>query len=185
MIEVEAKIDIRKEDISKIKKRIISLAKYKEKEIKIDYYYAPLSKKYPKKSIRLRILKNKTGKIYQMNTKHYISFKKGVYAKQEIEFPIETPKKFLWLMKELGMKRWIKKQKISYIYEIKKNFHIELNKVKKLGWFIEVEYLCNTSQIRDKRSDVLKIVKQLGFSENDLLEEGYTKMLWNKKKKKA
>ena len=73
------------------------------------------------------------------------------------------------------------KDKISELYQIKKNFNIELNHVKRLGWFLEVEYLANMNNINSARKEVVKVINKLGINEKEIIKDGYTKMLWNLK----
>ena len=177
MIEVEAKIKIKSP--KEVRSKISKLAKYNGREKKIDTYYTlePLST-YPKKSLRVR----QKPRYYEINFKQNISYKKGVHAKNEVEFILSDISNFLLLIKEFGFKPWVKKEKITYLYQIKENFNIELNHVKKLGWFLEVEYLATKKNIKKARKEVAKMVKVLGFSDKDIVKNGYTKMLWNLKK---
>ncbi len=174
MIEVEAKIKIN--NPYSVRKEISGFARRIGKEKKVDDYYS-LEEGYPKRSLRVRRRKW----IYEINFKQRISYSNGVHAKKEVEYRVEDIGWFLSLIKDFGFKRWLRKDKTTELYEIKKNFHIELNYVKKLGWFLEVEYLCNEGSVSRCRKEVLDIVKELGFSEKDLVKDGYTKMLWNLK----
>ncbi len=177
MIEVEAKAKIKNPD--EIRKKISEIAKFVEKVEKLDDYYSLESgKNYNKKSLRVR----KTNGEYQINFKQKISYIKGVHAKKETEFKVSDIKNFLELIKDFGFKKWLTKHKLSEVYEIKKNFHIEINYVKKLGWFVEIEYLSNLSNIKKARSEVLAIAKKLGIKEKQIIKSGYTKMLWEKEK---
>lgn len=178
MIEVEAKIQI--SNPSLYKKKIKSLAHFELKEKKVDDYYTLENlKSYPKKSLRIR----KHHNFYEVNFKQRFSCINGIHAKKEEEFKVSNLQNFLDLIRDFGFNRWLRKEKISEIYKISRNFHVEINYVRHLGWFLEVEYLCySKSQISSSRNKVLEIVKKLGFREKDILEEGYTKMLWDKKK---
>ena len=178
MIEVEAKISIKNPD--KFRKLVRKLAKYKKKEKKVDDYYATEFKRYPKKSLRIRKL---AGGRYQVNIKNKISYIKGVHAKREIELESATRDSlpaFIEIIKDLGFKKWLRKEKVTEIYQVSKNFTIEINKVKGLGYFIEVEYLSNLKNMKKARDRVVKIIKKLGVSEKDIIKDGYTKMMWDK-----
>ena len=175
MIEVEAKSKI----INPERFRVVAqkIGRYKGKERKIDDYYTlERGKSYPQKSLRIR----KRGNLYEVNFKKRISYLNGVYAKKETEFKVSDISAFIALINDFGFKKWLTREKYTEIYEIKKNFHIEINHLKKLGWFIEVEYLCNLKDVSDARKEVLKIIKNLGLKEKDLVKEGYTKLLWKK-----
>lgn len=176
MIEVEAKIRI--DNPKEIRKKISKIAKYDGKYKKVDHYYTLESlKKYPKKCLRIR----KNNKDYEVNIKKKVSKLEHIHAKNEVEFNIRDIKTFLDLIKDFGFKKWIAKYKTTYNYEINKRFHIEVNHVRKLGWFLEVEYLAKRGEIPKARKKVLEIVKKLGFDKKKIIEDGYTKMLWDLK----
>jgi len=180
MIEVEAKIKITDPKI--FRKKIKKIAKYVSKEKKIDDYYTLESlKSYPKKSLRVRRLNGH----YEVNIKNKISYVKGVHAKREVE--LRSSKKdlpaFTIVIKDLGFKKWLRKEKEVETYKIKSNFNIELNQVKNLGWFLEVEYLSELKDISKARREVLRVIKRLGVEEKDVIKTGYTKMLWDLKKR--
>jgi len=179
MIEVEAKIGI--SDPKLFRSKIKKLARYVKKEKKIDEYYTLESlKSYPKKTLRVRELNGH----YEVNIKHKISYVKGVHAKREVELRSYTKDlpNFVKIIKDLGFKKWLKKEKEVEIYNIKKNFNIELNKVKRLGWFLEVEYLSELKDVKKARREVLRVIRKLGVEEKDVIKTGYTKMLWDLKK---
>ena len=175
MIEVEAKATI--ENLSEIKKKAAKIGKYIGHKRKTDEYYTLENlSKYPKKSIRIRKKKGK----YEVNFKRKLSYIKGVHAKKEVELKIQDISGFKALIKDFGFKKWLGKEKETYLYKIKKNFNIEINKVKNLGWFLEIEYLCLPEEINKARNEVLKVAELLGVRKKDIIEKGYTKILWEK-----
>jgi len=178
MIEVEAKVSIG--DPNKFRKLVKKLGKFKGRTKKIDDYYAlGKLKEYKKRTLRIR----KTGNHYEVNIKNKISYVKGVHAKREVELKSTSKGSlpaFVEIIKDLGFKRWLRKEKTTELYEIKKNFIIEINNVKGLGWFIEVEYLSDLKGIKKARDRVVKIINKLGVSEKEIIKDGYTKMMWNK-----
>lgn len=177
MIEVESKVLVR--DVRKIRRAISNLGKYLGKEKKVDDYYTleDLSR-YPKKSLRVRRRKG----FHEINFKQRISFASGVHSKKEVEFQTTDIKGFLDLIEDFGFKKWLRKEKISYVYNVRKNFNIELNKVRSLGWFLEIEYLVSDKKdIPKARKEINKIMSELGVSEKDVVKDGYTKMLWRSK----
>ncbi len=177
MIEVEAKIWI--SDPAIFRKRIKKIAKFVHKEKKIDDYYTLESlKKYPMKSLRIR----KRRDIYEINFKQRLSYLNRVHAKNEREFILRDVMPFLDLIKDFGFKQWLRKEKLSEIYEINKKFHVEINKVKHLGWFLEIEYLCDKEDIEMARGRVLQVIDKLDIRRKQIIKEGYTKMLWDKRK---
>jgi len=173
MIEVESKIKI--SDPKKYRSLARSIAKYKGKQKKSDNYYTLESlRSRPKKSLRIR----KKDKIYEINFKESISYVKGIHAKRESEFHVSNLKTFMVLMKNFGFRLWVQKEKISEIYEINPKFHIEINHVKHLGYFIEIEYLCSENQIPKARLAILDVMKKLHINKKHIIKEGYTHQLW-------
>ena len=178
MIEVEAKVHISNPAI--LRKKIRAFARYVERVQKVDDYYTLENlTHYPHKSLRIR----KMGTVHQVNFKRSLSFHHHVHAKKETEFSISDGAGFLELLAEFGFRKWVHKEKRSEIYRVRKNFHIELNAVKKLGWFLEVEYLAKPREVAHAEREVMRVLHLLGFSEKDCIEEGYTKLLWDLEKK--
>ena len=179
MIEVESKVFI--ENPAEIRRRAKTIGRYTGIELKVDDYYTIDNlRQYPRESIRVR----KVNGFYITNFKKRLSYEDGVHAKDEIEHKVDNLEGFLNLMKDFGFKQWLRKEKKCEIYQIKHNFHVELNRVKGLGWFVEVEYMVRRkSQIKSARKQVVKVMKELGFKERDAIKSGYTKMLWEKKNK--
>jgi len=176
MIEVEAKIKIKnpKEFIKTISK----LAKFQGKEKKIDDYYTLEStKSYPEKSLRIRKYSNH----HKVNFKKSFPYESNVHAKDEIEFKVSDIDNFLKLISDFGFKLWLRKEKVTHLYNVKPNFNIEVNEVKGLGWFLEFEYLVEKQRhIKKARSEILRIMSLFDFKSKDIVKSGYTKLLWNK-----
>lgn len=176
MIEVESKIKISNPDAIRKKARLVG--KYKGKQNKIDDYYTLESlEKYPRKSLRVRKLDGH----YQINFKQWRPYIKGVHAKKETEFNVSDIQGFLDLIQDFGFKKWIRKEKETELYEVEKNLHIELNNVKGLGWFVEVECLSDSKHVDQSRNKVLEVFERLGLDSKETIKDGYTKLLWQKK----
>lgn len=179
-IEVECKVKI--DNPSQIRKNIKKIAKLLGKENKIDDYYALKIKRYPSKSLRIR---NK-GRKREVNFKERLSYRKGVWAKKEVEFEVSDIDNFFKLLENFGFKKWIRKEKKTEHYRTKDGVNIELNSVKKLGWFVEIEILCDEKDIPKARERVLDIRRQLAsplkdFPKKQIKKKGYTKELWKRK----
>ncbi len=176
MIEVEIKVSVKNPE--KMRKKALSLGKLVKKEKKIDDYYTLENlKSYPKKSLRIR----KADGHYVVNFKAPEGYKKGIWAKKEVEFQTSDIEGFLKLIKDFGFRKWVTKEKECESFEIKKNFHIELNNVKRLGWFVEIEYLADEKDIKKARKEVYEVLRKLGYSEKDAIKAGYTRQLWDKR----
>jgi len=181
-LEVETKVRIK--DVTALRKKIQRIAKLEKKENRSDDYFA-LKRKirrhgYPKKAFRIR----------KKPDKYEINFKKRLYkywddyivVKEEFEFETKNPDEFLALMQDLGFKQWIKKFKTSesYIHKKDKRIIIEINKVRHLGYFMEIEYLCQPFEMRKAKKKIMDVLNELGICKEEIDNVGYTKRLWDK-----
>ncbi|MBB6042705.1 class IV adenylate cyclase [Borreliella yangtzensis] len=159
MFEVESKAFIPQKEL----KRIIKLAnkkfKFIKEEIKTDIYYSNL-----KKIIRIRKL-NTLEKIVTFKKK-IIDNNNTIEINKEVEFKIDNINNFLILMKELKFKKLYKKIKKSLIYHIN-NLNVEINEIKNLGFFLEIEKIVtNQNDIDLAKREIASIINQLGLKEN-------------------
>ncbi len=185
-LEIETKVRI--QNINELREKIQKIAVFEKKEIKEDDYFAIKRKfkKYssPKKAFRIR----NNGKEHIVNFKKWLTkyWDKKVVVKEEIEFKIKEIESFLDLMKDLGFVQWMKKTKNSESYKYKKDkrITIEINKVKHLGCFMEIEYLCSKQEIEKGKIKIKKILKELEINPKHIDNTGYTKMLWKLKNEK-
>lgn len=184
-LEIETKIKIDDSEVPKFRKRIKEIAKFEKKGKKEDDYFAiqksPMY--YPKKAFRIRAMKDN----FEVNFKKHLKnhWTKDVVVKQEFEFSLkgkEQVQDLLALFKDLGFTEWVKKIKWNETYKWKKdkNVAIELNRVKYLGYFIEIEYLAKKADIERARNKLRKVMEELGIKPEQIDNTGYTKMLWYK-----
>lgn len=176
-IEVETKVPVK--DIDLVRERLKKISKFVGKESKKDDYYTLEYFRYPEKSLRVR----DKGKIREVNFKRRKSYVDGVHAKTEVQFEISDVKGFFELINDFGFRRWLHKEKVTELYRTPNGVNIELNKVKRLGWFLEIEVLCKPKDVASARKKVVKVRELLGFSEKDSESRGYTKQLWALKHK--
>ncbi len=159
MFEIESKAFIPTKEL----KRIIKLAnkkfKFIKEEIKTDIYYSN-----QKKIIRIRKL-NTLEKIVTFKKK-ILDNNNTVEINKEIEFKIDSINNFLTLIKELKFKKLYKKIKKSLIYQTN-NLNVEINEIKNLGFFLEIEKIINNQNDIDlAKKEIDNIIKQFGLKEN-------------------
>lgn len=174
--EVELKARVKNPNI--IRQRIKKIARFVKKVKKVDHYYTLEKNGYPTKSLRIR----NQGRFHLVNFKKRVSYLQGIYTKKEVEFNLEDIQGFLAVLKEFGFRLWIIKHKESEVYKYK-SASIELNNLRRLGWFVEVEIL-TTNNVSEARKNILTIFKLLGINKNDIEKKGYTRLLWEKQNKK-
>jgi predicted adenylyl cyclase CyaB len=177
-IEVESKFHVK--NVKEIRRRIKGMAKYIGIEYKRDDYFSLKSGVYPKKSLRVR----DKGRKREVNFKQRISYVNGIHAKNEVEFGVSDLKGFFNLLDDFGFEKWLQKEKKTELYITRSGVNIELNHVKKLGWYVELEVLCSRKEIGKARAKILKVKKLLDVEDKDIEKRGYTKELWDLKKKK-
>jgi len=178
LLEVETKVRI--DNVADLRKRIKKIARFEKKESRSDDYFAIKRKGYPKKAFRIR----STGKEYVVNFKKWLKsyWTRDIVVKQEYEFKIKDPKNFLALMDDLGFQQWMKKFKTSesYVHKKDKRIIIEINKVRHLGYFMEMEYIARPSEMEKAKNKIRNVLKELKIKPDQVTNIGYTKMLWNK-----
>lgn len=182
-LEVETKIKIPNANVKEIRHKVRKIAKFIKKEKRADDYFALKRKGYPKKAFRIRAAKDEFVVNFKKWLKKY--WTEDIVVKKEFEFNLrgkEHVKHLLELFKDLGFREWIKKIKFSeaYTYKKDKRVKIEINKVKHLGYFIEIEYLCQKREMQKAREKIREVLRELEVEQKDINNTGYTKMLYNK-----
>jgi len=168
MYEIEAKVAINKSDFKRLQKELNKVAKFKGESLKKDIYFDDVRKVYT----RLRDLNGKS--IFSFKVK---DINHGVESNIEIEWGIKDRKKWMALLKKLGIKSNIRKTKKTEAYQWK-GFNIELNYVYKLGHFLEIESVVKSKkQIPKAKKDLLDIFKEFGYSQKDFEKKYYLELL--------
>jgi len=186
-LEVETKVKLDDKKIAAFRKKVEAIAKFAKKGKKADDYFAikPTGRgaRYPKKAFRIRAQKDH----FEVNFKKWLTkyWDNQVVVKQEFEFSLTEKDEvddILALFKDLGFAEWVRKEKYNetYKYNKDKTASIEINKVKNLGYFMEIEYLCQKKDLAKARRVIREILKKLEIKADQIDNVGYTKMLWYK-----
>ena len=185
-LEVETKVKIK--DVNALRKKIQRIARFEKKETRADDYFAIPRKRfgihtYPRKAFRIREKPDK----YELNFKKWLKklWDKDIVVKQEFEFSLKNKidvEDLLALFRDLGFKEWVKKRKTSesYLHKKEKRIVIEINFIKHLGYFMEIEYLCQPREMETAKKKIRQTLEQLEINPKDIDNTGYTKMLWDK-----
>jgi len=185
-LEVETKVKLDNSEVPKLREKILKIAKFEKKGKKVDDYFAirrKIKSIYPKKAFRVRATKNK----FEVNFKKWLKklWTDDIVVKQEFEFELEGKEQvedLLALFRDLGFREWVRKTKWNETYSWKKDhkLSIEINLVKHLGYFMELEYLCQREDVEKARSAIREVLKILGIKQEQIDNTGYTRMLWYK-----
>jgi len=182
-LEVETKVKLEDSQIPALRKKIKQIANFEKRGTKADDYFATQKKGFPKKAFRFRTMGDKIEITFKKHVKSL--WTKEVVVKQEFEFNLEGKENMedlMALLKDFGFKEWVKKIKRNETYKHKKdkNISIEINFVKHLGYFMEIEYLCQKSDVKKAINAITNTLKELDIDFNQIDNTGYTKMLWYK-----
>lgn len=168
MYEIEAKIRITEHELRRLKKELDKIAAFKGKTVKFDTYYNNPRSAY----IRIREESGKS--VFNLKDK---TNKGGVESNLELEWGIKDAKKWSDFLKSIDIRPYISKVKKNETYHLN-GFHIELNSVNKLGYFLEIEKTVKfRSQNQKTKKELIGLFKSLGFDKNRFEKKGYLKLL--------
>ncbi len=182
-LEVECKVKLEDSQVPALRKRIKEIANFNKRGTKKDDYFAIQKHGFPKKAFRIRQTKEQTEVCFKKKVKHLYS--RDVVVKQEFEFVLkgkDEVEDLLALFSDMGFREWVKKIKRNETYKYKKNkkLSIEINHVKNLGYFMEMEYLCQEAEAEKAKNLIRSVLEELKIDANQIDNTGYTKMLWYK-----
>lgn len=183
MIEVEVKARIK--DPREMERRVRKLADYAEQYTCSDTYFTFASSRgYQDMRFRLRLMKGRA--LVTAKEKKALS---GVETNIEHEFEVDDPEAFRNFARLFGFRVLVEKTKSvkKFKYRIKGssgfkgNVSIEINRVRGLGNFIEIEALVKDGRHAKKAGKmVLSILEELGISRDCIEQTPYTRLLYEK-----
>ena len=139
------------------------------KEFQKDIYY-----KTGKDRLKLRIINNETGNLIFYNRKEHNKRRVSNYI-------ISETKKFkeldAILKKLFDIFVVVDKEREIFIYD---NIRIHLDKVKKLGSFLEIEIIYDS--IKGAKKIMNELIEYFNLKEKDFIKESYSDMLTRKLK---
>ncbi|QMU99471.1 class IV adenylate cyclase [Borrelia sp. A-FGy1] len=172
MLEIESKAFIPKNEIKRIFKLANKKFKFIKKELKDDVYYCNT-----KKIIRIRKFDTST-EIVTFKTK-YLDF--DIEVNKEIEFRVDNINNFVLFLEEMDFKILYKKTKKSLIYK-KENLTIEINEIKNLGFFLEVEKIIkDKNELALAKTEIYEMIEDFQLK-NNIEKKSYFELLSNQLK---
>ncbi|MBU0760145.1 MAG: class IV adenylate cyclase [Nanoarchaeota archaeon] len=178
-VEVKAKV----EDVARLRRKIKLVADFIKTESRGDDYFRLEGKGYPSKAFRIRDDGKKLVVNFKKHLKHL--YGGGVVVKREFEFELSDGKhldNFLALLEDFGFKEWVKKRKHTekYLHKKDKNIIIEINVVKHVGTYLEIEYLAKEKDVEKARKAILQTLAEIGVTKDQIDNVGYTRRLYEK-----
>ena len=168
---------------SAVERLIRRIARFEKTEGKTDYYFTQSSPQdYPNDDCRLRVI----GEAAELSFKNRRMVGK-TEVNEEYELSLDNPLNLFRFLDRSGFRMFAIKHKKSKVYRQrnKPNARLEINQVKKLGDFLEVEILGKTRA--DESSavrEIKKILNVLKIPEEKIEPRKYIDLLLEKEKGK-
>lgn len=182
--EVEIKTKIEPSQIETIKRKLSSLgAVLKEKIKEKDSYFTAPHRDFIKtrECLRIRERDNFLELTYKGVTTKLMNSKKQFW-KSEINLPLSCSKREIEsLLEALNFKKIVEVIKEREKYELRKQ-NINLDNIKNLGWFLEVESTAKDEKERQKALDEnMTLLRKLNLNKKDIVDEPYRDLVLKKK----
>lgn len=172
---MEIEIKIRIGDVESLKKKLSGLgAVFKERVENVDQYFTSEHRDFlaTKECLRIRTLSKDRNSILTYKPPTTAKMKKAKFVwKDEIEFEIKDYGGLIRILDCLGCKP------IATVYKTREKFELNgftlaIDEVKELGFFMEIEKISDDN-VSYVKKDMWKILKQLGFSKEDVEPTNY------------
>ncbi len=168
MYEVEAKVRLSENDFKRVKKELPKIANKVGKETNTDHYSSDL--------------KNHHLRVRDKNGQGFIHIKsktrgEGIEANQEVELKLTSGEKFKHWLGKMGINLGAQKVKESVVYK-KGTVRFELNEVKGLGYFLEIEIISGKKEgIPKAKKQLIGWFEKFGFGQKDFERKYYLELL--------
>ncbi len=176
MFEIEMKAHL--DDPARIREKLERIATFTGKARKRDHYYAPLGIALEE----IDWVRDVPFRLREVGNRAIVTCKRrrrraGLEINEEIEFAVDDPAAFDRFAHAIGFFPCITKEKITERFR-KDDLTLELNEVKGLGWFLEVEYLSETPSDAERiRIRIRELFATLGIPPEAIEPRYYVEML--------
>lgn len=175
--EIEIKIEITylqyKELLDYFQKTIVSQTEKKQ----LDNYYSPIGEDYYNAGNRCLRIRNEDSRSI-LSYKHIYNENTGIQYIEEYETAIGDFEMMYKILEAIGFTCQITVDKYRREFMTEDGYFIALDKVNKLGYFIEIENRNIGDTIEDRNKGLLDFVKLLNLDINMRNSEGYSNMLY-------
>jgi adenylate cyclase class 2 len=180
MIEVEIKIRLTDEEFSVIPLKFNSMGfSFEQKMRETDYYYDGIDRSFAAtdEALRVRISENLNTDVIQA----FLTYKGKKLdtiskTRTEHEVAIDTPETMKSVLKCLGFQSSFIIEKIRTYYSYK-NINICIDKVQKVGVFMELEnVIVNETEKESALNELLSLLETLGINKNRMERKSYLEL---------
>ncbi len=187
MDDVEIELKIKPKHPAKFISWLKKHAKLLRSSRQVDYYFDPAHKTFIFKDKKgrktadnyLRVRVNPDGGAVGLKHYHRELEEKGRPYLDEFETQLDKPSKLLKIFEFVEFKPTavIDKQRESYRY---RQFQFDCDKVKGLGYFVEVELKGRFKNPDEGFNKINKLLTKIGIKDWEEAKGGYVEMMWNK-----
>lgn len=182
-VEIEIKFCLTKTFAARLEKKLNKVTKFLGSSHQVDRYFnAPhrdfLEPEHPVEYLRLRE-SNGSGSI---NYKYW--YKDGDRTSthcDEYESNISNISSLKKILKRLDFKEYLTVDKTRKSYDLNGDIEIDLDEVKDLGWFVEIETSRDFGSVEKARKEIMKVAKGLNIDITKTDKYGYVFLLMQKK----
>lgn len=181
--EIEIKFELKEEEYKKIMKFLQQKGRFIQEQHQVDEYYSPVGKSFydsGDRCLRIRIEGEKSILSYKQihnenTTQQYI---------EEYETLIEDSQMVGRILKAIDFVQEIVIDKYRTEYMLKDNIIVAMDCVKDLGYFIEVENHDESEALEVRNACMVEMIRELRVDSAKRNNEGYSNMMFRKKKEK-
>jgi len=184
-VEVEIKIKIK--SFGKIRNELQKYGKLAKSIKQVDEYYTPrhrdffARKPFPVEWLRIRTNPDET--IFEYDKSIYKKGRKDMECAHEYETEISRPEELKKILNFLDFRKAVTVEKEREIWDCG-DFEVSLDKVKKLGYFIEVEAKGNFKNSAEAKKACHAFLSKVGVrpTSEKIIKAGYPILLLEKRK---
>lgn len=172
MLEVEAKVPIGAGEYEALFTKLKTMATYVGEQVSEDCYYEQLKKG------TIRVRKRGGESTFDLKLCETIE---GIESNLEMEWKLKDGSAWKKLLKNLGLQPYMKKAKKSHVFQMK-GFRIELNHIRNLGHYLEIErLLADEADLKKAKKELIHCFHALGYSEKQFEPKRYLELLNNRR----
>lgn len=181
-VEIEIKFCLTKREYLALDQRLKKSAQFLGDSHQIDRYFnAPhrdfLKPAHPVEYLRLRE-SNGSGSI---NYKYWYKDGKRTFTHcDEYESEISNTSALKKILTKLDFREYLTVDKTRKSYNLSDEFEIDLDDVKSLGYFVEIETLRDFGSVEKARAEIVKLAKSLKIDTTKVDKYGYVFALMQK-----
>jgi adenylate cyclase class 2 len=182
-VEIEIKIQLDEETFYRVREKLKKIAEFMRNSQQVDEYFTPAHRNFvePKFPFEWLSIRRRDGKAI-LNYKHWYPENVEVATHcDEFETEIQNPDQLKRIFSALDFKRLVTVEKEREVYLYKDEFEIALDKVKELGYFIEIEAVKDFGNVEKTRERLFEFARKLGIDISRIDKRGYPFLLMRKK----